>query len=60
MNSINENVKVIDTKDKTLNEQIVINYLNKLKNPFIVKLALTEAKPTINNTINIITFRLFT
>lgn len=36
MNSINENVKVIDTKDKTLNEQIVINYLNKLKNPFMI------------------------
>lgn len=28
--------KVIDTKDKTLNEQIVINYLNKLKNPFMI------------------------
>lgn len=27
MNSINENVKVIDTKDKTLNEQVVYYYL---------------------------------
>lgn len=36
MNSINESIKVIDTKEKNLNEQIVINYLNKLKNPFII------------------------
>ena len=35
MNSINENV--IDTKEKnTLNEQIIINYLNKIQNPFRV------------------------
>ncbi len=35
MNNINENV--IDTKEKyTLNEQVVINYLNKLQNPFKV------------------------
>ena len=35
MNNINENV--IDTKEKNnLNEQIVINYLNKLQNPFKV------------------------
>lgn len=34
MNDIKENV--IDTKEKNiLNEQIIINYLNKLKNPFI-------------------------
>ena len=33
---VGKNVKVIDTKDKTLNEQIVINYLNKLKNPFMI------------------------
>ena len=37
MNSINENIKVIDTKEKKpLNEVIVINYLNKLKNPFML------------------------
>lgn len=37
MNSINENIKVIDTKEKKpLNEIIVINYLNKLKNPFML------------------------
>ena len=32
----NENVVIIDTKDKTIPEQIVINHLNKLSNPFIV------------------------
>lgn len=31
----NENVNVIDTKDN-INEKIVINYMNKLDNPFIV------------------------
>ncbi len=37
MNSMNENVKVIDTKEKnSLDEIIVMNYLNKLENPFIV------------------------
>lgn len=37
MNCINENVKVIDTKEsKSLNELIVINYLNKLENPFMI------------------------
>ncbi len=35
MNNINENV--IDTKEKnTLNEQVVMNYLNKVQNPFII------------------------
>lgn len=35
MNNIKENI--IDTKEKnTLNEQIVMNYLNKLQNPFAV------------------------
>lgn len=35
MNNINE--KVIDTKEKnTLNEQVVMNYLNKVQNPFII------------------------
>ena len=35
MNNINETI--IDTKEKyTLNEQVVINYLNKLQNPFKV------------------------
>lgn len=32
----NETVKIINTKEKTLNEQIIINYLNKLENPFAV------------------------
>lgn len=36
MNNINENVKIIDTKEKSLNEQIIINYLNKLQNPFMI------------------------
>lgn len=37
MNIINENVKVIDTKEKeVLKEQIIVNYLNKLKNPFVI------------------------
>lgn len=37
MNNISENVKVIDTEEKkSLNEIIVINYLNKLKNPFMI------------------------
>lgn len=37
MNNINENVKAIDTEEKkSLNEIIVINYLNKLKNPFMI------------------------
>lgn len=35
MNNITK--KIIDTEDKkTLNEQIIINYLNKLQNPFAV------------------------
>ena len=35
MNNINETI--IDTKEKnSLNEQVVINYLNKLQNPFKV------------------------
>ena len=35
MNNINENV--INTKEKnTLNEQVVINYLNKIQNPFMI------------------------
>lgn len=35
MNNINENV--IDTKKKTtLNEQVVMNYLNKVQNPFLI------------------------
>lgn len=35
MNNINENV--IDTKEKaSLNEQIIVNYLNKLQNPFMI------------------------
>lgn len=37
MNCINENSKVIDTKEKeSLNKQIVMNYLDKLKNPFAI------------------------
>ncbi len=32
----NENVKIIDTKEKTINEQIIIDYLNKQNNPFTV------------------------
>ena len=37
INSINENVRIIDTQEKSrLNEQIVMNYLNKVKNPFMV------------------------
>ncbi len=32
----NENVKIIETKEKNINEQIVINYLNKLNNPFTI------------------------
>lgn len=35
MNNINE--KTIDTREKsTLNEQIVMNYLNKVQNPFML------------------------
>ena len=39
MNEINEkvNTSIIDTEEKeNLNEKIVINYLNKLKNPFVM------------------------
>ena len=39
MNEVNEktNTSVIDTEEKeNLNEKIVINYLNKLKNPFVM------------------------
>ncbi len=32
--NLNENVKIIDTKEKNINEQIIINYLNKLEKPF--------------------------
>lgn len=36
MDNIN-NLQIIDTKDNIqLNEQIVINYLNKLQNPFAI------------------------
>lgn len=31
-----ENVNIIDTKEKNINEQIVINYLNKQNNPFSI------------------------
>ena len=36
MNDVNE--KIIDTKENvtTLDEQIVVNYLNKIKNPFAI------------------------
>lgn len=34
MNS--ENVNIINTKEKTIDEQIVINYLNKQNNPFTI------------------------
>ncbi len=35
MNNVKENI--IDTKEKnTLNEQVVMNYLNKVQNPFII------------------------
>lgn len=30
------NENLIDTKEKTIDEQIVINYLNKQTNPFII------------------------
>jgi len=33
MNDINKN-NVIDTKESKLKEQIIINYINKLSNPF--------------------------
>ncbi len=39
MNSINENVKVIDTKDNkshTLQELMIIEAIKKLKNPFMI------------------------
>ncbi len=39
MNEVNEkiNTNVIDTEEKeNLNEKIIINYLNKLKNPFVM------------------------
>ncbi len=39
MNEVNEktNTNIIDTKEKeNLNEKIVVNYLNKLKNPFVM------------------------
>ena len=37
MNNINIQKKIIDTNEKTtLNEQVVINYLNKVQNPFVI------------------------
>lgn len=41
MNNENINLNLIDTKEnKTLKEQIIVNYLNKISNPF----ALLSAK----------------
>lgn len=36
INSIDETITTFDINNNTLNEQIVINYLGKLKNPFII------------------------
>jgi len=50
MNNINESV--IDTKEKnTLNEQVVINYLNKVQNPFII-LSVSDVSKDLHVGIN--------
>ena len=33
--NMSTNINVIDTKEKTLNEQIILSYITKLKNPFV-------------------------
>ena len=60
MNNINENndIKIIDTKDKkNLSENIVMNYLNKLKNPFVV-LSVADVSKDLHIGINQ-TYQLF-
>ena len=54
MNEINEktNTSVIDTEEKeNLNEKIVINYLNKLKNPFVM-LSVSDVSKDLHIGIN--------
>lgn len=47
-----ENLKqVIDTKEKSLNEQIVVNYLNKIQNPFAM-LSPTDVSKDLHIGIN--------
>ena len=54
MNEINEktNTSVIDTEEKeNLNEKIIINYLNKLKNPFVM-LSVSDVSKDLHIGIN--------
>lgn len=54
MNEVNEktNTSVIDTEEKeNLNEKIVINYLNKLKNPFVM-LSVSDVSKDLHIGIN--------
>lgn len=54
MNEINEkvNTSVINTEEKeNLNEKIVINYLNKLKNPFVM-LSVSDVSKDLHIGIN--------
>ena len=54
MNEVNEktNTSVIDTEEKeNLNEKIVINYLNKLKNPFVI-LSVSDVSKDLHIGIN--------
>ena len=54
MNEINEkvNTSIIDTEEKeNLNEKIVINYLNKLKNPFVM-LSVSDVSKDLHIGIN--------
>ncbi len=54
MNEVNEktNTSVIDTEEKdNLNEKIIINYLNKLKNPFAM-LSVSDVSKDLHIGIN--------
>lgn len=54
MNEIEEkvNTSIIDTEEKeNLNEKIVINYLNKLKNPFVM-LSVSDVSKDLHIGIN--------
>lgn len=52
MNDINIQEKVIDTNEKTtLNEQVVMNYLNKIQNPFVI-LSVSDVSKDLHIGIN--------
>ena len=52
MNNINIQEKINDTNEKnTLNEQVVMNYLNKLPNPFAI-LSVSDVSKDLHIGIN--------